>query len=145
MPVAQPTQEALTRAQEAEHPRCSVCGRSVDGGLGLQFSVLGDASVEARFGCDARYEGYTGLLHGGITSALLDGAMTNCLFAHGIVALTAEMTVRFKHPVVLNVPVVVRAHLIRTQRPLYVVEAQIVQDGLVKALAIGKFMAKKWK
>ncbi len=130
------------QARQAEHPQCCVCGWPTEPGLGLRFSALGDGSIEGRFGCDARFEGYTGLLHGGITSAVLDGAMTNCLFAHGIVALTAEMTVRFKHPVVLNIPLVVRAHLVRSLRPLHMVEARIEQDGQLKAQATGKFMEK---
>jgi uncharacterized protein (TIGR00369 family) len=140
--TAPPTQELLKRAQKAEHPRCSVCGPLPDRGLGLSFSVLEDGRVEARFACDARYEGYTGLLHGGITSAVLDGAMTNCLFAHGIIALTAELTVRFKHPVRLNEPLTVSASLVRSAAPLHIIEARIEQGGKMKAKATGKFMEK---
>ena len=38
--------------------------------------------------------------------------------------------------------VVVRAHINRSQAPLYIVEAQIVQAGQVKAKATGKFMER---
>ena len=41
------------------------------------------------------YQSYPGTLHGGITSALLDAAMTNVLLSIGIVAVPAELTVRF--------------------------------------------------
>jgi acyl-coenzyme A thioesterase PaaI-like protein len=43
---------------------------------------------------------YTGLLHGGMTSTLLDAAMTHCLFMQGVQALTAELTVDSFHPFV---------------------------------------------
>jgi acyl-coenzyme A thioesterase PaaI-like protein len=46
--------------------------------------------------------------------------MTNCLFAHGIVAVTAEMTVRFRHPIKTGVPVIARARIARSQRLLHV-------------------------
>jgi acyl-coenzyme A thioesterase PaaI-like protein len=36
------------------------------------------------------------MLHGGVISSILDGTMTNCLFAHGTVAVTAELRVRFR-------------------------------------------------
>jgi acyl-CoA thioesterase FadM len=50
------------------------------------------------------------------------------------------MTVRFRHPVELGKPLVVRAHMASSRTPLYVTEAEILQDGQVKAKATGKFM-----
>ena len=82
------------------------------------------------------------MLHGGITSALLDGAMTHCLFARGIIAVTGEMTVRFRHPIALRIPLVIQAHTVRSQRPLHSVEARVLQDGQIRAKAKGKFMER---
>ena len=135
-------QAVLEHTRQAAHPLCIVCGRSDECGLGLRFLLRDDGGVEASFECEARFQGYEGILHGGVTSSLLDGAMTNCLFAHGIKAVTAEMTVRFRHPVELDTPAVVRARIDRVQLPLYIVEAEILQGGQVKARAVGKFMAR---
>jgi len=140
--TTEPAQDVLERTRQAAHPLCIVCGKAAECGLGLHFSLRDDGGVEARFECKARFQGYEGLLHGGVTSSVLDGAMTNCLFAHGIVAVTAEITVRFRHPVELDAPLVVRAHITRSQAPLHIVEAQIVQDGQIKAKASGKFMER---
>jgi uncharacterized protein (TIGR00369 family) len=140
--ITEPAQDVLERTRQAAHPRCVVCGQAAECGLGLHFSLRDDGGVEARFECKARFQGYEGLLHGGVTSSVLDGAMTNCLFAHGIVAVTAEMTVRFGHPVELDAPLVVRAYITRSQAPLHIVEAQIVQKGQIKAKAVGKFMER---
>jgi uncharacterized protein (TIGR00369 family) len=118
-----------------------VCGRAAECGLGVRFS-LRDGVVEARFECKPHFQGYAGILHGGVSSSLLDGAMTNCLFAHGIVALTAEMTVRFRDPIALDAPLVVRAYITRSQIPMHVVEAQIIQNGQVKAKATGMFVER---
>lgn len=135
-------QDVLETTRQAAHPHCVVCGRGLACGLDLHFVLREDGGVEAGFECAAKFQGYEGLLHGGITSSLLDGAMTNCLFAHGIVAVTAEMTVRFRHPIRLNTPAIVAAAITRLQAPLYVVEASIVQQGQVKAKAVGKFMER---
>jgi acyl-CoA thioesterase FadM len=68
--------------------------------------------------------------------------MTNCLFARGLEAVTAEMAVRFRHPTAIGQPVMVQAHIARSQPPLHVVEAQTVQAGRVTAKAQGKFMER---
>jgi len=136
------SQQALERTQQAEHPFCIVCSQANDCGLGLRFSRRDDGGIEARFDCQAPFQGYPGLLHGGVTSALMDGAMTNCLFAHGIVAVTVEMTVRFRHPIALHADLLVRAHIVRSQAPLHIIQAEAIQNGQVKAKAVGKFMER---
>lgn len=140
--TTEPAQDVLDRMRLAAHPRCVVCGRAGDGGLGLRFSLSDDGGVEACFRCREPLQGYERLLHGGVISSLLDGAMTNCLFAHGIAALTAEMTVRFRHPIALDGIVVVRARIHRSQSRLHVVRAEVAQSGRVKAEATGKFMER---
>jgi len=119
-----------------------VCSQANACGLGLRFSLRDDGSVEAHFECKRALQGYDGILHGGMIATLLDGAMTNCLFAHGITAVTAEITVRFRHPVRLDTPLLVRARITQSQMPLHVAEAELVQDGRVKATATGMFMKK---
>lgn len=135
-------QDVLEQTRHKAHPQCVVCSRAGECGLGLCFSLRDDGGVEAHFACKEKFQGYEGILHGGVTSSLLDGAMTNCLFAHGIAAVTAEMTIRFRHPIVLEIPSVVRAHITNSQTPLHIVEAQVIQAGQVKAKATGKFMEK---
>jgi acyl-CoA thioesterase FadM len=94
----------------------------------------------ADFKLDPVVEGYVGWPHGGITSAVLDGAMTNWLFAHDLACVTAELTVRFRHPMVLNEPAKVTARLKNASHPLYVLDAWITQNGHLKTRATGKFM-----
>jgi len=91
------------------------------------------------FQCDEAFEGYPGVLHGGVISSILDGAMVNCLFALGQAAVTVELTTRFRHPVATYQEATVSARVTRSSHPLYLLEAEIVQDGKVKATAKGKF------
>jgi uncharacterized protein (TIGR00369 family) len=141
--VTGPAKGLLECTCRSAHPRCIVCGRDDGYGLGLRFSLRADGGVEAEFACDTHFQGYHGILHGGIIATLLDGAMTHCLFAHGIVALTAEMTVRFRHPVLVGVPALVRAVVADSQPPLHVLHALIFQDGQLKARAVGKFVERR--
>lgn len=138
--MAEPTQEPLDQTGEHAHARCAVCMRGHQTGLRLRFTLQDDGSVEANFPCNAVFEGYRGILHGGIAAAILDGAMTNCLFAHGVVAVTAAMTVRFRSPVQVGRPLTARAWMTGAHKPLYEVRAELVQQGQVKATATGKFM-----
>ncbi len=104
------------------------------------FSATPDGTVEADFPGGDPFQGYTGILHGGVTAMLLDAAMTNCLFAHGRRAVTAELAVRFRHPVSSKQPSRLRAWVQRSNSPLFVLHAELRQTGRCCATAIGKFM-----
>ncbi len=135
-------QTELERNQTRAHQHCVVCGSANDHGFHLQFALSDDGSVQAEFDCRRAYEGYRNTLHGGVIASLLDGAMTNCLFAHGCPAVTAELRVRFRHPVTTDRPVSVRARIERSAPPLHVMHAEIVQEGTVMAEGTGKFMER---
>jgi acyl-coenzyme A thioesterase PaaI-like protein len=109
-------------------------------GLRQEFTLQPDGSVEGAFDDGEAFEGYPGLLHGGVTAALLDGAMTNCLFAHGVEALTAELTVRYREPVAIGGRITTRACLTDSHGRLHLLRADLKQEGRVKATALGKFV-----
>ncbi len=122
------------------HPRCVVCGADHPTGLQVHFEVAADGGVEGLFVGGEVLEGYRGRIHGGVIAALLDAAMTNCLFAHDCEAFTAELVVRYLHPVAPEVPMRVRAWLGESRRTLHLVQAELCQDGQVKVTARGKFL-----
>jgi uncharacterized protein (TIGR00369 family) len=130
------------QTRNRSHPDCIVCGSRNGHGLGLDFHVAADNVVEASFSCDKHFQGYPTLLHGGVISALLDGAMTNCMFANGHATMTAELNVRFRHPVVTCTPATVRAWITSSTRPVHELSAELIQDGQVKATAKGRFLEK---
>jgi acyl-coenzyme A thioesterase PaaI-like protein len=108
----------------------------------VQFHLEPDGSVTAPYCGSPELEGYPGLLHGGVIAALLDGAMTNCLFAHGTVALTVELNVRYRAAVTCCEECKISATLEQTTHGLSRLSAKLVQNGAVKATATGKFMPK---
>lgn len=140
--MTNPTQEFLDITKRQAHPGCIGCGSDNASGLGLEFSVRDDNGVQAEFSCSQIYEGYPGFLHGGITSLLLDSAMTNCLFAHHITAVTARLIIRFLLPVAINQPAAIRAWIREYEPPLYVLDAELVQKGQILVRATAKFISR---
>ncbi len=122
------------------HSACIICGRQHPQGMKLPFRILKDGSVMTRFFCDHFLQGYAGLLHGGVIAAMLDGAMTNCLFAHGKTAVTASLTVRFLHPVAANQTAAIKARIKKSNPPLHLMESELLQGKRVVARATAKFM-----
>lgn len=109
-------------------------------GLAIRYAPLPDGGVAATFLGHCALDGYPGILHGGVIAALLDGAMTNCLFARGLRSVTAELKVRYHATVSSAEEVALRAWLINDAHGLFYLRAELEQSGAVKATATGKFM-----
>ena len=138
-------QTRLKTVRTQAHPYCVVCSQSNPLGLGLEFTVNDDGSVSASLNGHFALEGFQGCLHGGMIASLLDGAMTNCLFARGLVAMTAELKVRYRKPVLIGQEMTLRAWITRSQPPLHLLEAELKQEGCIKAIASAKFMERNEK
>ena len=141
-----PIKETLSnyeRLRTEEHPNCVVCGKTLDNGLGLEFRAIGEGIVEATFACQRFLEGYPHVLHGGVICTLLDGAMTNCVFACGSAAMTGDLHVRFRKPVAADGWAIVRAWIEASSPPLYRLAASLEQDGEIKATAKARFVERE--
>ncbi len=136
-------QSMLESVAASEHPQCLMCGPENPFGLKLRFRVQRDGSVLAMFPCREILQSYPETLNGGVISALLDAAMTNALFSIGVVAVTAELTVRFLAPASLNHGAVIRAMIDNAEsHPLYYARAELEQDKKLMARASAKFLVK---
>jgi len=135
-------QNQFKSIQAKAHPFCMVCGQSNPFGLGVKFVCEEDGSVATTFLGHPALEGFQGFLHGGMIASLLDGAMTNCLFAHGCVALTGEIKIRYREPVQIGEEMSVRARIKHSLPPLHLLTAELKQGNRVKATATAKFMER---
>jgi uncharacterized protein (TIGR00369 family) len=129
------------------HQHCCVCAQEAFSpyGLGVKFFPLTQDSVYAELRIESRHQGYEGLLHGGIASALLDGAMTHCLLQQNIPALTAELTVRFHQPIELGDSVYIMAKIAQKRHGIYSMEGQLTVEGKCCVSAKAKFLRPKQK
>lgn len=130
----------LKSLQAESHPFCVVCSGSNPYGLALKVEGFSGGVLTAFFHPNPALEGYEGRLHGGITASVLDGMMTNCLFAQGVRAVTAELRVRYREPVLVGPEISLRAWMERSHAPLFLLRAELLQEGCLKAMASAKFM-----
>ncbi|MFW6033078.1 MAG: PaaI family thioesterase [Phycisphaeraceae bacterium] len=137
----EPSAEPINKLSRREHPDCFVCGDPRIPGLKLTFRE-DQTGVFAECDCLDHWQGYPGQVHGGIIAWMIDGAMTHALFARGIAAVTADLRLRYRHPVELGRPVNIRADVTRESPPLFVVEAAIEQAGRLCARGEAKFMRR---
>ena len=124
----------------SSHASCMVCGQG--NSIGIKFSPQGD-SVTAIFQASAQWQGYSGFLHGGMISTLLDAAMTHCLFHHGIEAMTASLKVRFLEPVPCAENLQIKATLCERRRHVYLLNAELALSGRCLARAEGRFITSR--
>ncbi|WP_052074604.1 PaaI family thioesterase [Shewanella mangrovi] len=132
----------MKRQRAESHRHCVVCAAPEQNpaSLNVVFKQLQPQQVQARFTVEAQYQGYQGVLHGGIAATLLDAAMTQCLLQQGVEAMTASMEVRYHQPIAVGSRLTVIGRQLARKRSLYLMEAEIVTNGQCYASAHGKFM-----
>ncbi len=136
----QETASGIDVIRRLHHPNCFVCAHGEPTGLSVKYTVTPEGGVRAVVACPDSWEGYAGVVHGGVIASLLDGAMTNCLFARDIIAVTADLRIRFRHPLHLGRPAVVEAEVTRVSGSLYVLNGRVTQDEELRATGEGRFM-----
>ena len=136
-------QKCLQKIRCSAHPNCVMCGNNRSGFPHLLFIMDGDGVIKSDFLCKPIFQGYPSQVHGGVISAVMDAAMTNRLFAKGITAVTARLSIQFHKPVKTGELAIVRAWILRESKRLYELKSEVIQNGLVKAEAEGKFIIKK--
>ena len=89
---------------------CFACGRDNEFGLKLSFNT-DKGKTFSEFSLHKRFQGYKGVVHGGIIATILDEAMVHAAMAAGLYPVTAEITVRYKKPLFVERPLIVEAEL----------------------------------
>jgi len=91
--------------------QCFACGTANPHGLHMRFAVEGE-TVRSEVTLSADHAGWVHMAHGGIVSTLLDEIMAWSVIAfRRRLFVTRKMDVRFRAPVPLGVPLVVRGGL----------------------------------
>lgn len=120
---------------------CFACGPAETHGLRLAYRFSGPDTLEADVSFDPRFQGFDGVVHGGILVTALDDAMANLACLRGERAVTAELTTRFLKPVYVGEAVTIRATVLRRVRQLLTCTGEVVDaTGTVRAEATGKFL-----
>ena len=88
------------------------------------------------------WEGFRGIVHGGVVSTVLDEAMSKAVAATGREALTAELRVRFRRHVTSGEAFLIRGWISnRTKRKIETEATLTAADGTEHAHAWATFLA----
>ncbi len=103
---------------------CFVCGEKNPHGLHLKFSIY-EGKASAEFIPQKIHQGYKDIVHGGLISTLLDEAMVKVALMQGMPAITAEITVRFKSPLMAGEKAIVEATITKMNKKIIETSANI--------------------
>jgi acyl-coenzyme A thioesterase PaaI-like protein len=119
---------------------CFACGPHNPIGLHLQFAEDG-AGIRAEFTPGPEYQGYEGVVHGGIVATALDEAMANLCHLRGREALTARLEIRYRRETPVGRRIVVSARVTGERGRIFTAEAMLaLPDGTRLADARGIFV-----
>lgn len=127
-------------AEETTYRSCFVCGQDNPIGLHLNYEYT-DGEARAHLEIDPVYAGYPGVVHGGIVTALLDEIMVKTIENLGIWAVTANIEVRFRHPVPVKTPLQLTGRLTKGKTKMFRTEGILAsEDGAILAEASAVFV-----
>lgn len=95
--------------------QCFVCGRNNPYGLHLNFYETGPGELTSHVKIPQHFQGYPGVVHGGIIAAILD-EVTGRVFMQANqhrFLVTAKLDLRYRKPVPVGQELVVKARAIR--------------------------------
>jgi uncharacterized protein (TIGR00369 family) len=119
---------------------CFVCGEKNPHGLKLRLRVdaeRGESCAEVAF--EERFQGWAGIVHGGLLATVLDEALIYAAGAKGLKCVTGEMTVRYVKPVRTGAPYALRGRFLEDKGRMVLAESELLDaDGTQVARATGK-------
>ena len=95
------------------------------------------------FTADSKFEGYSGMVHGGIIATLLDSAMSHCLFKKGIMALTGRLSIRYSCPIRVGTVVKLEARIMKRLHKVFFLQAKAFVEEKRAACAEASYMLRR--
>ena len=130
-------------SQLNEH--CFGCGKKNTSGLQLDCRLEGETLVtEIVF--EEKYVGYPGIVHGGIICCVLDEVAASHLYQLGYTAMTADLQVRFKHPISLGEKIRFCSRIETLKKRLWILSAQgFLPNGDVAVTSRAKMLPARFE
>lgn len=126
---------------------CFACGEKNPHGLKMKFEIDREKrNIHTTFTVEPTYQGWEGIVHGGIICTLLDEAMANLVYQLGFNAIVASIEVRFKHPAPILKPLVISGEITEIHKKLLKAKASLAtEDGKVLATGMSTFIKQNPK
>lgn len=132
----------MKKIEIQDDSRCFVCGMDNLEGLRIVWRIE-EKTTTAEFVPDAKYQGWQGIVHGGILATLLDEAMARLAGVLFGKAVTAEMTVRYLLPVPVGQLLWIKGEVLKESRKILEMRSELralSPEGTLMAHATGKIM-----
>jgi acyl-coenzyme A thioesterase PaaI-like protein len=119
---------------------CFICGKRNPIGLQAEFEIDRERlRLAGSFTPRREHEGYRGIMHGGLASALLDEAMVKLLWEAGIPAVSASLSIRLLRPARIGERIMIEGWVKSQKGRMILTAAELKDDaGNVIACAEGK-------
>jgi uncharacterized protein (TIGR00369 family) len=126
---------------------CFVCGENNPNGLRLSFEIDRERqTLKTMFIASPTFQGWDGIVHGGIISTLLDEAMAKLVYELGYQAVTASLEIRFKEPAPILEPLSIHGEITEVSKRLIRAKAHVArEDGTVLATGASTFLKQSLK
>lgn len=120
---------------------CFVCGRDNPIGLHMQFYADADGCVYADYVPRDEQQGYPGVIHGGILTAMLDELIGRTAIASDLWCMTAKLEMRFRKPVPIGEPLRLKGEITKKTGHLLEGRGEIrLSDGSLAVEARGTYL-----
>jgi len=119
---------------------CFVCG--MENPIGLKaFFYDDDGRVIVKFTPRQEHQGYPGVLHGGIITALMDEAIGRVVTSLDIWAVTAKLELKFRRSVPLGEQLTIIGEMIRLRSRSFEARGELrLADGTVAVEGYGVYI-----
>lgn len=139
--MGQETEQAQSQSAPRKQPNskhCFGCGVDNISGLAMKFYELGPGRVACDITVPEHFQGYPGVVHGGIVATMLDEIANRAPLTedHSRMMMTAKLTTRYRKPVPVAQPLRIEGWLIRDRGRYAVARSEIrLGDGSLAAEA----------
>jgi len=112
-----------------DNKHCFVCGPQNPRGLKFKFDYNQDSDeVTADITFAEHFQGWAGVVHGGMVSTVLDEIMVKTTEAKGLICVTAEIFVKFKNPARINTRYSCSGKITDIKRKLVYTESKMINS-----------------
>jgi uncharacterized protein (TIGR00369 family) len=127
-----------TYVPQPNSKHCFVCGLESPVGLKLRFTDNGVDEVRVVHRVPEKYQGYPGVVHGGIVAAMLDetAGRTSMIGDSNRFMMTGRMEIKYRQPVPTETELILVGHMVKDRGRVAQAHSEIrLPDGSVAAEA----------
>jgi uncharacterized protein (TIGR00369 family) len=138
----EPDDTAAGLNDRSDYQRCFVCGVQNAMGMQVEFRREGERVV-ADFLPKESFQGFPGVVHGGVLASLLDEALSRTALLYGEWVMTGRLEIRYRQPAVVGHVLRVTAEIEQRRARMVIARGEIAlaaDPAVVIAEARGTFL-----